>query len=146
MKKNIIYNKKAKFNYLIKKKIIAGISLKGYEIKSIRKKNINLEKGFILINKNKIPYAKGIKIKKIKKNLKLKEERKIKILLKKKEINYLINKIKHKKYTIIILSLIIKNPWFKIKIALAQGKKKFDKKKKIMQKIWNKERKKINIY
>ncbi len=141
-KNNIIYNKNIFYNYKILEKFTAGIILKGWEVKSIKNRNINIEKSYIKIkNKNEL-YLIGINIKLIKNNIILKnnekKERKIKILLKKKEIQYLYNKNKKKGYTIVLISIIIKKPWFKLIIGLAKGKKKYNKKKKILYKKWNK--------
>ncbi len=144
MKKNIIKNKTIHLKYKIKKKFQAGIILKGWEIKSIKKKNININNSYIEINKNKEAYLIGAKISLINKNITNKnnhKERKIKILLKKKEIIYLYNKKNIKGYTIIPISIIIKNPWYKIIIGLSKGKKKYDKRKYLINKEWIKEKK-----
>ncbi len=137
----ILNNKKIYHYYKIKKKYQAGIILYGWEVQSIKYKNININNSYIKIEKDKIPYLIGTKITPIqKKNIK-KKTRKIKILLKKKEINSIYNKIKFKKYIIILISLIIKKPWFKIIIGLSKGKKKYNKKKYIKDKEFKKTKK-----
>ncbi len=144
MKKNILYNKKATYNFTIKKKITAGIVLNGWETKCIRKKNINLDNSYVTINNKNIPLIKNIHIKQNIYNPENNNNTKtLKILLKKKEIKYLKDKIKQKGYTIIVVAIIIQNPWFKAKIALAKGKKIYNKKKKITKKQWNKDKKKL---
>ncbi len=137
----ILKNKKIFQYYTIIKKYQAGIILYGWEIQSIKYKNININNSYIEIKKNKIPYLIGTKINPIQKNYQnTSKTRKIKILLKKKEINSIYNKIKIKGYTLILISLILKKPWYKIIIGLSKGKKKYDKKKYIKEK----ENKKLN--
>lgn len=144
MKKTILYNKKIKKYYTIIKKYKAGIILNGWEVQSIKYKNININNSYIKIEKNKIPYLIGVKIKPIQKK-NIYKNRKIKILLKKKEINSIFNKIKLKKYTLILISLIIEKPWYKIIIGLSKGKKKYDKRKYIKEKEFKKFKKNIDL-
>ncbi len=138
--KRIIYNKFIKKNYTIKKKFKAGLILKGWEVKSILKKNIEIKNSYIKIKNKKEIFLINFKINpiNINKNLIKKKNRNIKLLLKKKEINYLYKKINIKGNTIMILSIIIKKPWFKTIIALCKGKKKYDKREKIKYKFWKK--------
>ncbi len=138
MKKTILKNKKINLYYTIIKKYQAGIILYGWEVQAIKKKNININNSYIKINKNNIPYLIGVKISPLQNINKKNKERKIKILLKKKEIISIKNKIKTKKYTLISLSLIIKKSWYKIIIGLSKGKKKYEKKKYIRNKKFKK--------
>ncbi len=140
MKKNgkniILHNKKIEFNFKIKKKYTAGMILKGWEVKLIKFKKINIKNSYIKIKNKKEIYITNIKFN-IKNNInKLKKNRKIKILLKKKEINYLYKKSNIKGYTLLIMSIIIKNKWYKIILALCKGKKKYEKRKEIKEKKW----------
>ncbi len=144
MKNIILYNKKIRKYYTIIKKYKAGIILNGWEVQSIKYKNININNSYIEIKKNKIPYLIGVKIKPIQKK-KINKNRKIKILLKKKEINSIFDKIKFKKYTLILISLIIEKPWYKIIIGLSKGKKKYDKRKYIKEKEFKKIKKNIDL-
>ncbi len=128
MKKTILKNKKIYKYYTIIKKYQAGIVLYGWEVQAIKKKNININNSYVKITENNIPYLIGAKIHSLQ-NIKKNKERKIKILLKKKEILSIKNKIKIKKYILILKSLIIKKPWYKIIIGLSKGKKKYEKKK-----------------
>ncbi len=141
----ILKNKKIFKYYTIIKKYQAGIILYGWEIQSIKYKNINIDNSYVKIKKNKIPYLIGTKIKPIQKNYQnILKTRKIKILLKKKEINSIYNKIKIKGYTLILISLILKKPWYKIIIGLSKGKKKYDK-KNIKEKVNKKINKNIDL-
>ncbi len=144
MKKIILYNKKIKKYFTVIKKYKAGIILTGWEVQAIKYKNININNGYIEIKKNKIPYLIGIKIKPIQKHI-INKNRKIKILLNKREINFIYNKIQLKGYTLILISLIIEKSWYKIIIGLSKGKKKYDKKKYIKEKEFKKINKNIDL-
>ncbi len=141
-KNKIIYNKFINKKYIIKKIFKTGIILKGWEVKSILKNNIDIKNNYVYIDKYKEIYIKNINISPLKNQIINNKNRKIKLLLKKNEIYYLYNNVKAKGYTIILLSIIIKNPWYKTKIALCKGKKIYDKRKYIKYKHWNKN---INI-
>ncbi len=144
MKKKVIFNKQIRNKYIIEKKIIAGISLKGWEVKSIKYNSIDINNSYIKIKKNKEIYLIGLQINSFKYvNKCLIKKREIKILINKKEIYYLNQKLMIKGYTLILISFIIKNPWYKIKIGLAKGMKKYDIRNKIKKKQWNIKKKKI---
>ncbi len=132
-KKKIIYNKYIKKHYIIKQKFKTGIVLKGWEVKSIFINNIDIKNSYIKINKKKEIYLINSNIFNNFKN----KKRHIKLLLKKKEIKYLYNKSLNKGYTIMLLSIIIKKPWYKCIIALCKGLKLYNKKDKIKYKTWN---------
>ncbi len=136
-KKKKIINKKIHLNYNIKKKFIAGIILKGWQVKLIKKKEIDIKNSYIKIKKNNI-YLTKYNINNYKKNILKKKKKDIKILLKKKEIQYLNNKIKNKGYTIIPISIKLNKIWIKIIIGLCKGKKKYNKKKYLIDKMWKK--------
>jgi len=124
-----VKNKKAYFEYHILDKYIAGISLLGTEIKSIRagKVNINdsfcsfLNDGLYIRNMHISEYSHGSFY-----NHEARRDRKL--LLTKKELKKLLIKGEERGYTIIPLRMFISNRGFaKLEIALAQGKKDFDK-------------------
>lgn len=126
--KIVATNKKARFNYEIKEKYEAGIELKGTEVKSIRKGKINIADGFVSIEGGQCylkqvhisPYEQG--------NIFNTDPLRIrKLLLHKKEINYLLGQITQKGYSIIPLSVYFKYGKVKVEIALVQGKKLYDK-------------------
>jgi len=130
-----IKNKKAFFEYHILDKYIAGVSLLGTEIKSIRagKANINdsfcsfLNEELYIHNMHISEYSHGSFY-----NHEAKRERKL--LLTKKELAKLKVKGQERGYTIIPLRMFISNRGFaKIEIALAQGKKDFDKRETIKE-------------
>jgi SsrA-binding protein len=130
-----IKNKKAYFEYHILDKYIAGISLLGTEIKSIRAGKANINDSFCSFLNDELyihqmhisEYSHGSFY-----NHEARRERKL--LLTKKELSKLKVKGQERGYTIIPLRMFISNRGFaKVEIALAQGKKDFDKRETIKE-------------
>lgn len=130
-----INNRKAKYDYQIFETIEAGIVLTGTEIKSIRDGKANLKDSYatikngeaIIINMHISHYDKG--------NIFNHDEtRTRKLLLHKKEILKLRDKIKLEGYTLIPIKLYFKNGKAKILLGVAKGKKDYDKRESIKQK------------
>lgn len=135
--KDIIINKYIFHEYNIIKEFTAGIVLKGWEVKSLRSKKINIENGYVFIKDNE-SYFSGVKFQplistKLENNLNKKNH---KLLLKRKEINYLKEYNQKYHYTIVIISIFWKKNWAKAKIAIVKGKNKQDKRNEIKNKEW----------
>ena len=136
IEKLISTNKKAFFDYTLFDKFEAGISLLGTEIKSIRKNGANLKDSYVkitdnleavLINCHISPYEFG--------NIYNHEPlRDRKLLLNKKEILKILNKVKQEKYTVIPVRMYFSGRWVKVEIALCKGKKLYDKRDAIKKK------------
>ncbi len=140
-RKSITVNRKAFHDFHIFEKYTAGIVLFGTEIKSIRKGAVNLKDSFAKIEDGEIwlyschisPYEQGNRYNK-------EPERKRKLLLNNKEILKMLGKIKKEGYTIIPLELFIaENGFAKLEIALAKGKKLYDKREDIAKKSQNRD-------
>ncbi|MEM7174030.1 MAG: SsrA-binding protein SmpB [Bacteroidota bacterium] len=130
-----IKNKKAFFNYEILKKYTAGLVLKGPEIKSIRMGKANLTDAYCYFTKGEL-WAKGIHITTYKPASYANHDpdRVRKLLLHKKELNKLKKEKQEKSYTIVPLQLFINTKgWAKLDIALAKGKKNYDKRAAIKE-------------
>ena len=127
-----IKNKKAFFNYFIESEIEAGIVLVGTEIKSVRNGSINIKDSYIRI-KDKEAYIVNMFIDKYMEGSIFNHEtnRERKLLLHKKEIYKLQEKIIKDGYTLIPLKIYIKNGKAKILIGVARGKKLYDKRESI---------------
>lgn len=129
-------NKKAYFDYTLFDKFEAGIVLLGTEIKSVRKNSVNLKDSYIKITENLEAFLINCHISAYEfgniNNHEPKRERKL--LLKKKEILKILNKVKQEKYTIVPTKMYITGKWAKIEIALAKGKKLYDKRESIKKK------------
>ena len=138
--KNITVNRKASHEYFIIQTFEAGIALVGTEVKSLRQGKANLvdgyaklEKGEVwLVNINISEYTQG--------NINNHDPRRDrKLLLNKSEIRKLIGKTKEKGLTLIPLRLYFKNGKVKVELALAKGKKVYDKRHSIAKKDFQRE-------
>ena len=139
-----IKNKKAYYDYFIEKEIEAGIVLSGTEIKSIRKGSANLKDSYAKIKNNEIFLLNMFIAKYDNGSYNNKDERRTrKLLLHKKEINRLNEKVAKEGYTIVPLELYFKNNKAKILLGLAKGKHNYDKRAAIKEKELDRESKKI---
>lgn len=128
-------NKKAYFDYFIVEKFEAGIVLKGTEVKSVRKGAVNLKDSFVSLNGTEV-YIKNMHISPYEYGNVFNAEplRERKLLLHKKEIIRLEGLSAQQGYTIVPLSLYFKDSRVKVEIALAKGKKLYDKRQDMAQK------------
>lgn len=131
-----IKNKKAFFEYEILDKYIAGMSLVGSEIKSIRQSKASLQEAYCVLHKGEVfirgmyiaPYEQGS-------HYNHEERRERKLLLKKQEIDKLEGKMTEKGLSLVPLRLFVNDRGFaKLEIALAKGKKIHDKRNSIKEK------------
>lgn len=129
-----INNRKAKFNYFIDDTYEAGIVLKGTEIKSIREGKVSINETYGIIKNSEI-YVLNMFIKKYEEgNIFNHEERRTrKLLLHKREILKIKDKVEKMGYTIIPLKLYFKKGKAKILIGIAKGKKQYDKRETIKE-------------
>ena len=139
--KIISLNRKASFNYFLIDLFDAGIVLRGSEIKSIRLGKINIADSYA-IEKNReiflinchIPIYKNASSE----NHDPYSERKL--LLNKKEINKLIGKVNEDGFSLIPTKMYFRKGKAKIEIAVAKGKKKYDKRNVKKTRDWNREK------
>ena len=139
--KIICYNRKASFNYFFQNTLEAGIVLKGSEIKSIRSGKVNIadayaieKKGEIILINSHISSYKQASFS----NHKPLDERKL--LLNKKEINKLIGKMQRDGFTIVPTKMYFKNGKVKIELAIAKGKKQYDKRAVKKKRDWDRDK------
>ena len=139
--KIICLNRKASFNYFFHELIEAGIVLKGSEIKSIRSGKINIadsyaieKNGEIFLINSHIPIYKEASYT----NHNPTNERKL--LLNKKEINKLIGKVNIEGFSLVPTRMYFKKGKAKIEIAIAKGKKHYDKRHTKKTRDWNREK------
>ena len=129
-------NRKAYFDYEIKEIFEAGLVLSGAEVKSIKNGRMNLAGSYVNFHNNE-PYLIGTSIAPYQpKNQPADYDpsRSRKLLLNKKEIDYLLGKTKQKGLTLIPLKVYNKGRKIKIEIGLARGKKQYDKRAAISKK------------
>ena len=138
--KVIATNRKAKFEFFLLERFEAGIALQGSEIKSIRAGQISLAEAFIqtdgkqawLMNAHVAPYEQANRF-----NHDPKRPRRL--LLHKKEIEQLWAEVRQKGVTIIPIQVYLKDGRAKIEIALAKGKKLYDKRQDIAKRDQDRE-------
>ena len=134
-------NRKARFNYFFNELIEAGIVLKGSEVKSLRDGKANISDAYatdhngemFLIN-SYIPSYKESSYN----DHNPRDARKL--LLKKREINKLIGKIQREGFTIVPTKMYFKKGKAKVELAVAKGKKKYDKRVVKKNRDWNRDK------
>lgn len=133
--KIIATNKKARYEFFIEDTMEAGIVLTGTEVKSIRQGKINIKESYATVENGEVfingmhisPYEQG--------NIyNVDPLRKRKLLLHKREIKKLFQGLQLEGYTIVPLSVYLKDGKVKIEIATAKGKKLYDKRDTIAKK------------
>ena len=127
----IAKNRKALFKHEIIDKYLAGIELKGYEVKAIKEKNVSFEGAYVEI-KDGQTYVNNLHIGKYSKQSQKYEpeqsRRPRRLLLKKEEIRKIKREIDGKGKTAVPLALLLKHGKIKIEIAVVKGRKKHEKK------------------
>ena len=132
--KQLASNRKAYHDYFIEDKFEAGIELAGTEVKSIRKGNVNLKDSFCAVKDGEMflygmhvsPYEQG--------NIFNQDPRRTrKLLLHKREIMRLQARVQQDGYALVPLSLYLSGPRVKVELALARGKKLYDKREAAAQ-------------
>jgi len=130
----VVSNRKARHNYHILDTFEVGISLKGTEVKSLRQGKANLLDSYAVLKNGEVwllglhisPYEQG--------NINNHEPtRTRKLLLHRKQIRKLIGNVREKGLSLIPLSIYFKGPYAKVELALAQGKKQYDKREAIFR-------------
>ncbi len=131
-----INNRKARYEYHFLDKYTAGIQLTGTEIKSIREGKVSMQEGYCYLKKGEM-YVKQVHISPYKQGTHYNHEpdRERKLLLTKKELAKIESKTSEKGLTLVPTRLFINDRGFaKLEVALAKGKKLFDKRDDIKQK------------
>ena len=142
--KIICLNRKANFNYFFVETLEAGISLKGSEVKSLREGKGSIADSYAIDNNGEIflinshiPLYRQSSYN----NHNPKSDRKL--LLKKKEINKLIGRVNQEGLTIVPTKMYFLKGKVKVEIAVAKGKKLFDKRQVKKNRDWNREKARI---
>jgi SsrA-binding protein len=132
--KTVCQNRKAYHDYSIHEKYEAGIVLLGTEVKSLREGRANLKDSYVafkdgeafLMNCHISPYSHG--------NIMNHDPlRTRKLLFHKKEIEKLLGKVAEKGYTLVPLRIYFKGPYAKVEVALAKGKRVYEKRERIKE-------------
>ena len=142
--KIISNNRKANFNYFLEEFYEAGIVLKGSEIKSLRGGKVNILESYAFDNNGEIylinSYIPSYKESSYNNHNPIRNR---KLLLNKREIDKLLGRIHREGFTLIPTKMYFKKGKAKIEIAVAKGKKQYDKRQTIKKRDWGKEKAKF---
>jgi SsrA-binding protein len=141
----IAQNKKARFDFFIEKEFEAGISLMGWEVKSLRDGRAQLKESYVIVDKGEL-FLHGAHFSPLlsaSTHVLADPVRTRKLLLNRHEINQLIGSVDRDGYTIAPLSMYWIRGRAKLKIGLAKGKKLHDKRQTIKERDWKREQHRI---
>ncbi|HLV99653.1 MAG TPA: SsrA-binding protein SmpB [Ktedonobacterales bacterium] len=132
--KVVSVNRQAYHDYFVDETYEAGIALKGTEIKSIRDGKVNLRGAFARVKNGEV-WLEGSHIAVYEQGTYMNHDplRNRKLLLHRRQINYLIGKVQTKGLTLIPLKLYLKGDHAKVEVGLCRGKKLYDKRESIAQ-------------
>ncbi|CDH20336.1 trans-translation protein, binds tmRNA and tRNA [Xenorhabdus bovienii str. kraussei Quebec] len=134
----IAMNKRARHEYFIEEEFEAGLSLQGWEVKSLRASKANISESYVLLRDGDA-YLFGATITPLNvasSHIVCDPTRSRKLLLNKRELDSLYGRVNREGYTIVALSMYWKNAWSKVKIGVAKGKKAHDKRSDIKEREW----------
>lgn len=141
----IAENRKARFEYTLEETFEAGIVLQGWEVKSLRDGKGGISDSHVIIKGGEAWLLNAVitPLNSASTHIHPENSRTRKLLLHKKELRKLIGAVERKGYTIIPIKMYWKNGLAKILIAIAQGKKLFDKRETIKQRDWERSRSRL---
>ncbi|MEC5318288.1 SsrA-binding protein SmpB [Brenneria populi subsp. brevivirga] len=134
----IAQNKRARHEYFIEEEFEAGLSLQGWEVKSLRAGKANISDSYVTFRDGEA-YLFGATITPLNvasSHVVCDPTRTRKLLLNKRELNSLLGRTSREGYTVVALSMYWKNAWSKVKIGVAKGKKDHDKRDDIKEREW----------
>ncbi len=141
----ITVNKKAAHDYFIEDTFEAGLVLEGWEVKAIRQNRCHLKEAYVIV-KNAELFLIGMHVSALqsasthKKNDPIRTR---KLLMHRREINRLIGKVERAGYALVPQDLHFSKGRIKLNVALAKGKKLYDKRQDAAQKDWNREKQRL---
>ncbi len=141
----IAVNRRATHDYFIEEKIEAGLSLQGWEVKSLRAGKANIAEAYVMVKDERVLLI-GATIHPLKSSCAFvfsDPTRTRELLLNKREIAKLIGQSQRQGYTIIPLRMYFKGSWAKLEIGVAKGKQDHDKRDSIKERDWQREKSRI---
>jgi SsrA-binding protein len=139
--KTIVLNKKVRRNYFIDERFEAGISLQGWEVKSLRAGKVEIIDSYILLKDNEA-YLFGALITPLPTSSSFisESQRNRKLLLHRIELNKIISAVERKGLTLVPTALYWKNGHIKLEIGIARGKKMHDKRETEKKRDWQRQK------
>ncbi|OFC70087.1 SsrA-binding protein SmpB [Alteromonas confluentis] len=141
----IALNKKARHDYHLQDKFEAGVSLQGWELKSIREGKVNITDAYIIMQ-NGEAWLVGCRITPLNQastHVICEPERARKLLLNKRELDRLIGGRERQGYSIVATAMYWKKCWVKLEIYLAKGKQDHDKRDSIKDRDWERQKQRV---
>ena len=141
----IALNKKARHEYFLEDKFEAGISLQGWEVKSIRAGKVNLTDSYVFIQ-NGEALLLGSRISPLSQassHVTCDSERSRKLLLNKRELEKLMGARDRQGYSIVATAMYWKKCWVKVEIYLAKGKQAHDKRDTAKDRDWSRQKERL---
>ncbi|SHE20375.1 tmRNA-binding protein SmpB [Bathymodiolus brooksi thiotrophic gill symbiont] len=138
----IVVNKKARHDYFIEQSLEAGLSLEGWEVKSLRDNKVQIKESYVILKNNEL-FLFGSHISPLKyasTHVNADPTRIRKLLLHRLEINRIKDKINQKGATVVPLKLYWLRGKVKLEIGVAKGKKEYDKRQDIKEKDWKRDK------
>ena len=141
----IALNKKARHDFFIEESFEAGIMLEGWEVKSLREGRIQLKESHIIVRGGEawLLNAQISPLTTASTHITPEPTRTRKLLLHRKELSKLIGCVERKGYTLVPLAMYWKNERVKLEIALAKGKKQYDKRATEKQREWQRDKARV---
>lgn len=140
--KTIALNKKASHDYFIDERFEAGISLLGWELKSLRAGKVQIVESYIMLKDSEV-FLFGALITPLttaSTHIKTEPQRTRKLLLHRHEINRLIGAVERKGFALVPTALYWKNSKVKLELGIARGKKAHDKRSTEKDRDWQKQK------
>jgi SsrA-binding protein len=134
-RKVVTTNRRARYDYKIDEVIEAGISLTGTEIKSVRDGKVNLQDAYAVIENDEV-WLLGMHISPFEQASEYynhEPTRPRKLLVHRRQIDYLRRQLLQKGYTLVPLKVALKRGWAKVDIGLGKGKRDYDKRQTIAE-------------
>ncbi|CAC9451118.1 tmRNA-binding protein SmpB [uncultured Gammaproteobacteria bacterium] len=138
----IVVNKKARHDYFIEQTLEVGVSLEGWEVKSLRDNKVQIKESYVILKNNEL-FLFGSHISPLKytsTHVNADPTRTRKLLLHRLEINRIKDKINQKGATVVPLKLYWLRGKVKLEIGVAKGKKGYDKRQDIKEKDWKRDK------
>lgn len=136
---SIARNKKASFEYRIEDKLEAGLSLMGWEVKSIRAGKVNLSESFVMLKNSEafLFNCNIVPLNTASTHVICEPTRARKLLLNRRELDRLAGQVERQGYSIVPISMYwAKGSWVKVEIGLGKGKKDHDKRQDTKEREW----------
>jgi len=140
-----VLNKKARHDYFIEQRYEAGLTLQGWEVKSLRAGKVQIVESYIML-KNDEAFLFGALITPlptVSTHFSADPTRTRKLLLHRDEINKLIGAVERKGYSLVPTAMYWKNGKVKLEIGVARGKKEHDKRQSIKARDWERQKARI---